>query len=231
MTGVAEGGDQEAPTPAHTAATRTDRPSGARSVSAARASLTECFTSRTIVTMHRSSRDPVRRLRLTVDRLPRHAREAMLRGIDANRIIVGAYVDPSSGGICPMLAAHRNGGRTSLASFARAWDEYSGAKRPRRATRREVRTLRALLEESFDGDSEIDRTPITELAAQIRAERELLLERAPERGGDSRAGHGDDPNPPPPTGRRRRPAGGHRARADTPVASRAPVRASSHRAE
>ncbi len=30
-----------------------------------------------------------------------------------------------------MLAAHRNGGRTSLASFARAWDRYTGAgKRP-----------------------------------------------------------------------------------------------------
>ena len=70
----------------------------------------------------------------------------MLRGIAANRIIVGAYVDPSSGGICPMLAAHRNGGRTDLASFARAWDEYTGARRPRRATRREVAQLRSLLE-------------------------------------------------------------------------------------
>ena len=27
-----------------------------------------------------------------------------------------------------MLAAHRNGGRTSLASFARAWDRYTGAR-------------------------------------------------------------------------------------------------------
>ena len=47
----------------------------------------------------------------------------MLRGIATNRIIVGAYVDRSSGGICPMLAAHRNGGRTDVAAFARAWDE------------------------------------------------------------------------------------------------------------
>ena len=100
----------------------------------------------------------------------------MLRGIDANRIIVGAYVDPSSGGICPMLAAHRNGGRTSLASFARAWDEYTGAKRVRRASRREVRTLRTLLLRGLDADSELDRTPIAELAAQIRAERRSLLE-------------------------------------------------------
>ena len=103
----------------------------------------------------------------------------MLRGIDANRIVVGAYVDPRSGGICPMLAAHRNGGRTSVASFARAWDEYTGAKRPRRATRREVRTLRSLLEASLGTNAEIDRTPISELAAQIRAERRALAAARP----------------------------------------------------
>ena len=103
----------------------------------------------------------------------------MLRGIGVNRIVVGAYVDPRSGGICPMLAAHRNGGRTDVASFARAWDEYTGAKRPRRATRREVRTLRSLLEQSLGGDPELDRTPISELAAQIRAERRALAARRP----------------------------------------------------
>lgn len=95
----------------------------------------------------------------------------MLRGIDTNRIIVGAYVDPRSGGVCPMLAAHRNGGRTSVASFARAWDEFTAARRPRRATRREVRTLRSVLEDSLELDSSFERTPIAELAAQIRAER------------------------------------------------------------
>jgi hypothetical protein len=134
--------------------------------------LTIARTSRTIVTMRQRRRDPARRLRAAVDRLPQHTKEAMLRGISSNRIIVGAYVDPRSGGVCPMLAAHRNGGRTSVASFARAWDEYTGAKRPRRATRREVNTLRALLSQSLDADSLIDRTPIAELAAQIRAERE-----------------------------------------------------------
>ena len=46
------------------------------------------------------------------------------------------------GGVCPMLAAHRHGGRTSLASFASAWDRYTGAgSRPRPATERELRTL------------------------------------------------------------------------------------------
>lgn len=79
----------------------------------------------------------------------------MLGGIEANRIIVGAYTD-RQGGICPMLAAHRNGGRTSLASFARAWDRYTRARgRPRPATDREVNTLRAMLEASVT----LDETP------------------------------------------------------------------------
>ena len=72
----------------------------------------------------------------------------MLEGIDQNEIIVGAYTD-RDGRVCPMLAAHRNGGRTSLASFARAWDRYTCARRPRPATEREVRTLRAMLEASL----------------------------------------------------------------------------------
>ena len=73
----------------------------------------------------------------------------MLEGIEANRIIVGAYTD-RQGGICPMLAAHRNGGRTSLVSFARAWDRYTGARgKPRPAREREVNTLRAMLETSI----------------------------------------------------------------------------------
>jgi hypothetical protein len=73
----------------------------------------------------------------------------MLGGIESNRIIVGAYTD-RQGGVCPMLAAHRNGGRTSLASFARAWDRYTGARgRSRPATDRELNTLRAMLEASI----------------------------------------------------------------------------------
>jgi hypothetical protein len=71
-----------------------------------------------------------------------------------------------------MLAAHRNGGRTSVASFARAWDEFTDARRRRRATRREVRTLRSLLEDSLDLDPVFEHASIAELAAQIRAERE-----------------------------------------------------------
>jgi len=101
---------------------------------------------------NRRPRNACLRLRAAVDAMPRHAREAMLRGIESNTIIVGAYTDPVSGGICPMLAAHRNGGRINLASFARSWDRYTDADRPRPATQRELRTLIALLESSLADD-------------------------------------------------------------------------------
>ena len=94
-------------------------------------------------------RRPARELRTAIDCMPLISRKAMLGGIEANNIIVGAYTD-RQGGVCPMLAAHRNGGRTNLASFARAWDRYTGARgRPRSATSRELNTLRAMLEASI----------------------------------------------------------------------------------
>jgi hypothetical protein len=104
----------------------------------------------------RAKRKVAQDLRQAIDCLPARTREAMLDGIDANEIIVGAYTD-RRGGVCPMLAAHRHGGRTSLASFAKAWDRYTGARRrPRPATERELRTLRAMLEASlFYAESEI----------------------------------------------------------------------------
>jgi hypothetical protein len=88
--------------------------------------------------------------------MPARTREAMLDGLEHNEIIVGAYTD-RRGRICPMLAAHRHGGRTSLATFAKAWDRYTGAgSRPRPATEREIRTLRAMLEASLlYGESEL----------------------------------------------------------------------------
>ena len=91
----------------------------------------------------------------------------MLDGIDANRIIVGAYTD-RRGGVCPMLAAHRNGGRTNLASFARAWDRYTApAARPRPATERELRTLRAMLETSLVEDGYL----LSEVVDDVKAAR------------------------------------------------------------
>ncbi|HEX4435583.1 MAG TPA: hypothetical protein VH061_02195 [Solirubrobacteraceae bacterium] len=108
---------------------------------------------------HRHS-SPVERLRLAVDCLPVATRRAMFEGLEANeRIIAGAYTD-GSGGVCPMLAAHRAGGRTDFLSFAKAWDRFARTKgTPRPATDREVRILltqlRASLQEA-DG-MELDR--------------------------------------------------------------------------
>ena len=98
-------------------------------------------------------RRPAQELRAAIDCLPLPTREAMLDGMDQNRIIVGAYVD-REGGVCPMRAAHRHGGRTNLASFAHAWDRYTRAgKGPRPATERELRTLRTMLEASIAADA------------------------------------------------------------------------------
>jgi hypothetical protein len=107
-------------------------------------------------------------LRQAIDCLPVRTREAMLDGINQNEIIVGAYTD-RDGRVCPMLAAHRYGGRTSLASFARAWDRYTCARRPRPATDREVRTLRAMLEASLMYQDEV-----SDLAAAAAEHRALL---------------------------------------------------------
>jgi hypothetical protein len=86
----------------------------------------------------------------------------MLDGVRSNRIVVGAYTD-GRGGICPMLAAHRNGGRTSFLSFARAWDAFARAEKVRPATARELRVLEDLLVASLAEDPGGD----TDLAAAI----------------------------------------------------------------
>jgi hypothetical protein len=111
-------------------------------------------------------RRPARDLRIAIDCLPLATRKAMLDGVEANRIIVGAYTD-RKGGVCPMLAAHRNGGRTSLASFARAWDAYTGARRRRvrPATERELNTLKAMLGASIA----VDELPqLADVAREVR---------------------------------------------------------------
>jgi hypothetical protein len=119
--------------------------------------------------VRRKTRNPAQRLRTAVDVLPRRTRLAMLRGIDDNEIIAGGYTDKQTGGICPMLAAHRNGGRTSLASFARAWDRFTGADRPRLATPRELRALRSYIEISLLRDEQPE--SLGALVTRIRRER------------------------------------------------------------
>jgi hypothetical protein len=118
--------------------------------------------------MRSLTHSPIDDLRLAIDCLPLRTREAMLEGIRANDIIVGAYSD-RHGGVCPMLAAHRHGGRTSFVSFAHAWDRFSGAKRARRATQRELRVLTAQLEASILAEAD--------LGAAIRDHQAIARER------------------------------------------------------
>jgi hypothetical protein len=131
------------------------------------------------------TRSPIDDLRLAIDCLPLRTREAMLDGIRAHDIIVGAYSD-RHGGVCPMLAAHRHGGRTSFVSFARAWDRFSGAKRARRATRRELRVLESELEASIMG--EIECGGGIDLAAAIREHQAAARERRAREAGSTGTG-------------------------------------------
>jgi hypothetical protein len=98
----------------------------------------------------RHSASSIDRLRLAIDCLPVATREAMLAAVQGNqRIIGGAYVD-SEGGVCPMLAAHRGGGRTDFLSFAKSWDRFTCASgKAQAATARELRILTAQLEASL----------------------------------------------------------------------------------
>jgi hypothetical protein len=109
--------------------------------------------------------------------LPRATRVAMLEGLDAGPIIAGAYV--SGDGICPMLAAHRAGGRCSAAFFADAWDRFAfrdgrgrGAT-SRRVSERELRILRVHLQASLLDEELGDAT----LAGALHEHRELLARR------------------------------------------------------
>jgi hypothetical protein len=112
-------------------------------------------------------------LRRTIDCLPVRTREAMLDGVRSHhRIIVGAYSD-RHGGICPMLAAHRRGGRTNFLSFARSWDRFTRAGRKvRRATGRELAILVSQLEGSLLSETTV------ELGLAIERHRALSAHRA-----------------------------------------------------
>jgi hypothetical protein len=121
----------------------------------------------------RQSNSSIEGLRLAIDCMPVRTREAMLKGVRSyERILVGAYVD-EHGGVCPMLAAHRCGGRTDFLSFAKSWDRFARAGgRKREATAREVRMLTAQLEDSLSSSEglELDRA-ITEHRALVSRSR------------------------------------------------------------
>jgi hypothetical protein len=130
--------------------------------------------------MRRRRRATIEDLRLAIDAMPRHTKIAMLEGIRTNDIIVGAYT--WDGGICPMLAAHRAGGRTSLISFAKAWDRFASRESrslaARRATERELRILTSQLEASVVSPE----VGAPDLSAAVSEHRRLLARRraAPE---------------------------------------------------
>jgi hypothetical protein len=89
-------------------------------------------------------------LRRSIDALPVRTRQAMLVGLAQNTVITGAF--SGSGGVCPMLAAHREGGRTTCVSFPEAWDKFTGVYGRnicRHATEYEVGILRAEIEASL----------------------------------------------------------------------------------
>jgi hypothetical protein len=132
--------------------------------------------------MSRTAR--IQDLRRTVDRLPLATRHAMLRGLREERIIVGAYAD-RHGGVCPMLAAHRRGGRTDLLRFAQTWDLFTRAPRrgSRTATRRELSVLLRLLEQSI---AATEAAPTVRLDDAIAEHRALQARRAPRPSGGFR---------------------------------------------
>jgi hypothetical protein len=120
--------------------------------------------------MRNRSNNNVERLRLAIDCLPVTTREAMLAGLQASeRVIAGAYVD-EQGGVCPMLAAHRAGGRTDGLAFARSWDRFTHARgKPRAATARELRILVRHLQDSLQSASNLD------LGTAIAEHRKLVI--------------------------------------------------------
>ncbi len=114
-------------------------------------------------------------LRRAIDCMPRETRVAMLQGVEANDIIIGGYA--SQDGVCPMLAAHRAGGRTCLISFANAWDRLAlpdaRERQARRASARELRILTTNLHASLLADE----APATRFPAAIAEHRELIVGR------------------------------------------------------
>lgn len=119
-------------------------------------------------------------LRHTIDCMPLHTRVAMLKGVREENIIVGAYTD-GSGGVCPMLAAHRRGGRTTFIQFARTWDRF--AKAPRKGSRpaeqRELQILARHLEASIEAESEV--VTASEMGAAIAEHRAFVARTEAER--------------------------------------------------
>jgi hypothetical protein len=111
-------------------------------------------------------------LRRSIDVLPERTRKAMLVGLQNNTVITGAFT--GGDGVCPMMAAHREGGRTSCVSFPEAWDKYTGVYgrgicRP--ATAYEVQTLRIEIEASLQPEHSPLAAAIAEHTAMVEGRR------------------------------------------------------------
>jgi hypothetical protein len=75
----------------------------------------------------------------------------MLVGLGNNTVITGAFT--GADGVCPMMAAHREGGRTTCVSFPEAWDKFTGVYGRdicRHATAYEIGILRLEIEASLE---------------------------------------------------------------------------------
>lgn len=108
-------------------------------------------------------------LRAAIDRLPLATRQRMLDGIHRHPIIVGADGDPR-GGVCPVYATSSPPSKRIGKPFARAWDQYAGARVGRPASERELHTLRSMLATSIELESE----PAVSLSAGIVAHKASL---------------------------------------------------------
>lgn len=108
-------------------------------------------------------------LRRAVARLPEHTKRAMLDSVRKDPVITGAYSGPD-GGVCPMLGAHRRGGRADVSCFAERWDAYTqtrdGQARP--ATARELRALEGMLVASLEEPPETDLGRAVEEIMELR---------------------------------------------------------------
>ncbi len=109
-------------------------------------------------------------LRRSIDVLPERTRKAMLVGLGNNTVITGAFA-ASKDGACPMMAAHREGGRTSCCTFPEAWDKFTGVHGRyiiREATPYEVQILCEEIQASL--------VPLPNLLSEAIAEHHAIVE-------------------------------------------------------
>ncbi len=113
-------------------------------------------------------------LRRSIDVLPERTRKAMLHGLANNTVITGAFAAAGQGA-CPMMVAHREGGRTSCCTFPEAWDKFTGVYGRhiiREATEYEVQILCEEIEASLQPLPNVLSDAIAEHQAIVEARRQ-----------------------------------------------------------